>query len=387
MDRYIQSYYEGDLDKGREILEELTSDVKHKDLYDTVLWNAKYYIRRCPGEKVKIFKPRIFTEKVEKEKKFAINPFIVQDTKTQQIIVGVRVTNAAANDGINPMIFQGKVRTKYEIYIYDKDLKTLIRHFGLTMNLPKLVDRVFFATGYEDFRAISSPDPDVLIGTCTGIESHQAGPVRMCRFHLRIQREGDEITGLVAENLVPLTGYGEDKQQKNWTLLPLNSGPGQIVYSTTPLILLQEDLKRPGYCVEKITVPNRFFNYRNGTPFVPFSFSEEKGKEETGEKEGTGEKDGLIKEGYLTISHTSMDHPKERRRIYYHRFFFFSKEFKLLQHSPLFFFEANNTVEFASDMIYHEDQRVFYIAFGFRDRVSYIHKITLTELLSFMHII
>lgn len=364
---YVNAFYEGDIQKGRDLLEEISRRKEDEKIYNTVVWNAQFYISKCPSELIRTLKPTFYQDK--QVRKFAINPFIVQDKKTKQFIVGVRVLNYAGNDGMEPMVCQGKIVSQYEIYVFDPEMKSIQNSFPLTVkffNGGKLVERDWpYATGTEDYRVIPTQDENTLLGSCTGIETHPQGPVRMCKFTLTIQREGENITGLVADNLIPLQGYEDDKQQKNWLFLHNPNLPSdinkteEIVYSVTPLVLLEE---KDGTCRKILEKENPFYKFRNGTPFIPFTFTKNQSQE-----------------GYLTLAHTSADH---KHRVYYHRFFFFSLDFELLASSQLFYFEKAHTIEFASGMVFSPEMNCFYITLGFRDRFAHIHRLTLDNFYS-----
>ena len=383
LNEYIHAYGQGDLQKGRELIERvsISKEDKEKNLMKSFLWDAQFYLNKSPSEHIFSLKPRIFTEASQGQRMFAVNPFIVQDQVTKCYIVGIRILNYAAKDGLEEMVVQGKIHTHYEIFIFEPHMKKIIEHFPLSYEKgynDKLVERDFpYATGTEDYRVIPFPSnsnfsssnkekekerKDLLQGYCTGIETHKSGPIRMCSFLLTIQRdEKERIKGLMMHSPTPLVWKENDNlQQKNW--VPLMGYPNHVVYSCTPLTILSYTNK--GECSKSVERESPLFGFRNGSPFIPFTVLSTPSTVEI--------------DGWLTLSHTSVDHIF---RVYYHRFLFFDRDFKLIAFSPLFYFEQQHTIEFASGLVYNEELKCFFITFGFRDRYAHIHKLPLNSFL------
>lgn len=365
---FIKSYYQGNIIRGRKFLEEITSDKKYEALCNSVLWNAQFYISKSPSELLFKLKPSLYTEKSEGQKMFAINPFLIQDKITKQYILGVRTLNYAGNDGIEGMIAQGKIITRYEIYILNDECDELLKCFPLSVEFNSvLVGRDWpYATGTEDYRVIHHPSKDLFTAVCTGIETHEEGPVRMCTFSMKVERDKDEkeITGLKAFDLIPLKGYGSGSQQKNWIPIYINEKL-HMIYLTTPFILLS--VSKEGFCEEIMRKENQLYRCKNSTPFIPFSLPSTEGNKE---------------DGFLTIVHISVDH--EGRRVYYHRILFFNHNFELKKFSPLFYFEKAQTIEFASGFVHDSKKKKFFISFGFRDRFAYLHEMKEEILISLL---
>lgn len=412
--RYVKNYYEGNIEESRMFLEIVATNKQFSHIYKSVFWNAQYYISKCPSDLVRIMKPQFFTSENEAQTMFGINPFLVSDLKTGDLIVGIRCLNYAGNDGFEPMCSQGQIETKYEIHILSHNARNIKQTFPLNIICEtKFVERAWpYATGIEDLRVINHfEDKDLFVGCCTGIETHEAGPVRMCYFTLQATRNSSNtITKLTMTNLFPLTGYQDDLQQKNWIPFFHNSQL-YLMYSATPTIVLKPQLNN---VVEKtqfdsfnlhnqnneITSNNvtqgktihcdkiseeecTLWGHKNGTPFVVVPLVTE--IRQSGENQVI-----CCKNLRITLAHISIDHT---RRIYYHRFLIYDTDdncvdgnLKLVKYSKIFYFEHASTIEFASGLHFDNVEKCFYIGFGYRDRFAHIHKLSLINFESlFIH--
>ena len=294
---------------------------------------------------------------------FNLNPFMVKDNLTNDIIIGVRMCNNAADDG-NGGVFKQKTQTLYDIFIIDSDMLTIKNIFPLNKLFnDKIFDRSVecpWWTGTEDYRVINNPnDNNNLKGLCTGIETHKEGPNRMSLFDIEIKRDmNNNIIGLDAKNLLPLHGYKDDIKQKNWIPLYIDNILC-IVYDSSPIIIL--NVNDNGECSVKLQVDNTLYNNKNSTQFIPINY------------------DNI--DYYLTIVHVSGDSSK--RRVYYHRFLLFDENFNLCKISDLFYFRSSNTIEFASSAIQHNNNLI--IGYGYRDREAYITKISIDNIFNMLY--
>lgn len=415
---YVKNYYEGSIEESRSFLEIVATNKHFEPIYKSVFWNAQYYISKCPSDLVRVMKPRFFTSENEAQTMFGINPFLVQDLKTGDLIVGIRCLNYAGNDGFEPMCSQGQIETKYEIHILSHNARIIKQTFPLVISCEtKFVDRKWpYATGIEDLRVINHyEDKNLFVGCCTGIETHEAGPVRMCYFTLQATRNSlNEIVKLTMINLFPFTGYQDDLQQKNW--IPFyHKSQLYLMYSATPTIVLKPQLNtsinntqpnekdnftpfeqnisynnnQENKITQGIITRNQvktihcdkiseeectLWGHKNGTPFVVVPLVTE--IRQSGDNQVI-----CCKNLRITLAHISIDHT---RRIYYHRFLIYDTDdtgldgnLKLIKFSKIFYFEHASTIEFASGLHYDNVEKCFYIGFGYRDRFAYIHKLSL----------
>ena len=359
--KFNDNLSKGNLYECQKIFEKICSNIEYKHLFNDMLWNYRKYINILDLQLIYNLKNN-FIDKTW----YNINPFIVRDVVTQDVIIGIRVVNYASNDGKNGVDFRNLVITKYEIFIFSPDMLNLKNNFALNVKFNDCVYKrdYFKVKGTEDYRVINVPgNNDLLKAVCTSIEAHPSGPVRMCMFDIFIQRNvHQEIINLHADNLVPLTNYNDHVQQKNWIPIYIDNNL-HMIYSCAPIILLK--VQSDGKCDEINKVDNNLYLCKNSTIFLPFEY--------------------IGEQCYLTIIHNSADNKSDLRRIYTHRFLVFNKNFNLIAKSDIFCFRETDTIEFASGLIYDCNKENIIITYGSRDREAHISTFSLRRLNNLLH--
>ena len=335
---FMQAYYSAHFKYGLLAFETLLANIKSlnnkthnsKSYYTNLMVNAAFYIQPIPSKVIYNMKQKNFDQS-----KSAFNPFMLRDHETGHTVIGCRCAHPSKRKG-----------TFYDIFVIDTDGIILsITPMQFDFNFKKYM-RLNFDSSIEDIRVFEKSGE--YYATATTMDTHFEGPIRMSLFHLRFQRTDGVITMVTGEKLVPLRGYEDDQNQKNW--LPFeHEGQIHFVYKTDPLTILRlpsdkdkvSDKATDKGEVVKVNVSPGFPKIRGNTPPIPY-----KGK-------------------WLYLGHCN----ETRHRIYYHRFIEMNRDFTLSRVSSLFYFERANSIEFAVNMIPGKEGH-YLISYGVQDKYA-----------------
>jgi hypothetical protein len=200
--------------------------------------------------------------------------------------------------------------------------------------------------GLEDGRLVEWRGRRFLLGTSWNL--HPQAAVRMSLAVL---------DGARVERLVPLSGYGDERSQKN--SLPFvdpRTGDLLALYGYAPLVVLRVDVET-GHCspVAEVAHGRNLGRWRGSAG--PLALPAELGG------------------GWLVLIHDVSWHG---RRYYLHRFAHYADDWRLLRVSRPFFFRQRE-VEFSCGMCFaHEPGRLI-VGFSVMDREAWLAEVDLGE--------
>ena len=198
--------------------------------------------------------------------------------------------------------------------------------------------------GLEDSRLVEWRGRRFLLGTSWNLH-----PQAIVRMSLAV------LDGARIERLVPLSGYGDDRSQKNW--LPFvdpHTGELHALYGYAPLVVLRVDVET-GVCKPVVQVEHRRNLGRWRGSAGPLALPPQLGG------------------GWLVLIHDVSWHG---RRYYLHRFVHYSEDWELRRVSRPFFFRQRE-IEFSCGMCFaHEPGRLI-VGFSVMDREAWLAEVEL----------
>jgi tetratricopeptide (TPR) repeat protein len=238
----------------------------------------------------------------------------------------------------------GILRTRNVLLHLDRELRA-VDETELAAAIPPL--RAERVQGLEDCRLFATAS-DVGF-TCSTVDLHPAGPVRMSVVTL-------EDAGRVRRHR-PLQGYGDDRWQKNWLPFVDDRAPGELraIYGYEPLVVLRVD-PESGACEPVV-------ERKQGRNFDLFRGSA-----------GPVDLPAHAGGGRLVVIHSVAF---AGRRYYLHRFLRVDDDWRVTAVSRPFYFRHLG-IEFACGACLAHDGDLL-ITFGVEDREAWLCRIPLAE--------
>lgn len=263
------------------------------------------------------------------------NPFLFTDPKTRGYIGGARV-------------IVSDERSCYQMYVYSPE-GVILRTFPFDPHFKYQKYKTGKGIGLEDIRVIPAAHGK-FVAVCTTMNTHPES-MRMSLFTFCLHRDQKGIVDRLktCRTLTPLTGYGDESPQKNWSPF-WKDGELHLVYSYTPMVVLRAERNPSGFTgrvflAYKEKIPRFTPKTRGNTPPI------------------------RVKGAWWVVVHYTLSAEGQ----YVHRFLEFNDEFRICRASDLFYFERPGTIEFAISMILRDD--TLFLSYGIKDSVARISSI------------
>ena len=379
----ICAYYVQQVNLGAYCMEKvLREPTTPSDLRQSTLSNARFYVRALPSLQQDLqLKSYYFPYNY-----LLCNPAVTwHDNRLYVVCRGVNYTQRGARN-YHSTDADGIFRTINSFQILDRTTgekhKTsqwkLCHEHLLKVSRPGPYVQTCSVRGLEDIRSFWWKD--AFYFSCTSLEHHPSNMPRICLCELDEKGETVKTVSL-------LTGFEDDKTQKNW--LPFVSTPFLKSESSqdTQHVHDEEEHLYFIYQYQPLTILQYVQNgkvkpYLSGN-YIPVDASQFRGSA------------GPVKlpndEGWLVCVHIVHDAPEERR--YMHRFIWFDKHFQFRHLSPLFYFTYADGVEMSLSMTLmpntknsqeiRVDDLILVVATGIEDSQGHVLFYALGDVLTF----
>jgi predicted GH43/DUF377 family glycosyl hydrolase len=342
----LSSYFVKDVESGNYCIQKLLRS-KNTSSYVRNLTNhnARFFIKPFPNADFASIGPTTITKPYRPcnpsitmyNNKLVINCRLVNYSQYQARGHKVLEETGIFNTENTIMIIEAKDINKMDTYTLERELQIHSKACG-----------PFYHTcmnrGLEDARLLNIDNKIVL--SCTSLEFRSDNDPRMVWVEL-IEKENTFLT----TKTTLITGYEDNKTQKNWLPFVWNNNEIYFVYNYSPFTLLKLDTETSTvHPYLQIDLPVNAEHWRGSSGPV------------------------LIEnQGWLILVHEVCDRKEDR--YYMHRFVLMNEKFTELRAvSDLFYFKHKSGVEMATGMVYIDGHIL--ITLGIEDCQAFLIKTT-----------